>query len=391
MKRICIIGAGASGLSCLSYLVDNSKDVDIDIYEKNNKVGRKILASGNGRCNITNIHVEDQNHYNCSLAKEIVLSNKEYEDYFNNLGLMLGEPDYDGRRYPLSNYSGSVVDVFNSYLYRPNVHLYFNIDVDSIKKHDDGKRFIVNNKIYDYVIVAIGSYADTHDHHISLYSPILDLGHHFTKMYPSIGPIKIKENLKVIEGVRIDGDVTLDLKTNKFTKKGEILFKKDELSGICVSELSTIIARLKLNEVDVSNAILSVDLLPNIKEHDLVNMIEERMKKMKKDYLLGIFQSKLAAYLVNRASSNEAIKIAHLIKNLTFRYDDKTQLFQENYHVVVGGVDYNEINNNCESKIHNNLYFGGEILNIDGDCGGYNLHFAFSSGVRIAQDILKKI
>jgi len=360
--RVAIIGGGSVGLACASTLSKN-KDIEIDIYERSSKLGRKILASGNGRCNISNINVFNKESYNNELAYKIILSNEEYERWFLERKLSFSSPDEDGRIYPYSYHSSSVLKCLLDSL-SSNTHVIYDTEVKKIEKKND--KYEINKKIYDYVVIGIGSSANEKK---NVYLPLISsLSHSYTSFNPSIHYLCVKEDLKEIENVRAKVAISLFVNNNKYTRRGEILFKDKYISGICVFELSTILSRLKQNNINIDNAYFEIDFI------DGINDIKD---------IESYFHPSLSSYLLKHIKDKEDIK--------HFRLSFIDQ-FNDNYYaqVMCGGVNINEINDNLESKYNKNLYFGGEILDIDGICGGYNLHFAISSGIRIGLDILRK-
>jgi len=365
MINIAIIGGGASGLTAASILSTNS-NLSIDLYEKSSNVGKKILASGNGRCNISNLNCLDMSKYNNSLPSKVNLSHDEFVRFFKEKNLALTCGDEDGRIYPYSYAAISVMQTFYNSL-NDNVHILVNSEVSNVKPFRG--KYVINEKLYDYVIVATGSSASLNKK--NSYNYLLNLNHTFTDIYPSIHYLYVKDKLGLIENVRAKVSVKLVVNNQEYVRNGEILFKKDHLSGICIFELSTILARLKKDSVDVRDARIIVDFLPDIKEDEIISID-------------AYFHPALVCYL------DKHTKNITDLKHFEFTYDDK-EVSIKDAQVMCGGIKINEVNDNLESIFNKNLFIGGEVLDVDGDCGGYNLHFAISSGYRIAHAILDKI
>ncbi len=162
----------------------------------------------------------------------------------------------------------------------------------------------------------------------------------------------------------------MHVNNKKYVKEGEILFKDKYISGICVFELSVILARLKVQGIDVSKTYFEIDFLKDIDDQNILD-------------IQSYFHPQLANYL------NKNIKDKKELKHFRLNYLDK-EVSDFDAQVMVGGVKVEELTDSLESKLHKNLYIGGEIIDIDGNCGGYNLHFAVSCGSKIAKDILNK-
>lgn len=376
--KIAIIGAGASGLVAG---LCASKNNDVTIYCADEKIGKKILVTGNGRCNLTNTQGFDT-AYNQDVSKFFEkISNLDIIKFFNNLGLEI-YVDEEGRVYPLSNSAQSVVEVLTNALAKDNVNIKFE-KVEDIKI-DNRFNVITNlsNEEYDKVIIATGSENVLLDKMKIKYKPFS----------PSLVALKTKENTKELSGLRLTNvKVTLDVDNKKYTEFGEVLFKDKGLSGICIFNISAYLAR-KNN----FNAKIYIDLLPKFTYENVVIMLTNRLKlnfKNISEFMTGLFNKKINKYLlknlnldeqknIKELNSNIIEKIAKIIKNLPFNVVG----YYENYQVKSGGVRLCDLTENCEYKEIKNLYFIGEIVDVDGLCGGYNLSWAFVSAMLAGED-----
>lgn len=376
--KIAIIGAGASGLVAG---LCASKNNDVTIYCADEKIGKKILVTGNGKCNLTNIKGFDT-AYNQDVSKFFEkISNLDIIKFFNNLGLEI-YVDEEGRVYPLSNSAQSVVEVLTNALAKDNVNIKFE-KVEDIKI-DNRFNVITNlsNEEYDKVIIATGSENVLLDKMKIKYKPFS----------PSLVALKTKENTKELSGLRLTNvKVTLNVDNKKYTEFGEVLFKDKGLSGICIFNISAYLAR-KNN----FNAKIYIDLLPKFTYENVVIMLTNRLKlnfKNISEFMTGLFNKKINKYLlknfnldeqknIKELNSNIIEKIAKIIKNLPFNVVG----YYENNQVKSGGVRLCDLTENCEYKDIKNLYFIGEVVDVDGLCGGYNLSWAFVSAMLAGED-----
>ena len=372
--KLAIIGGGASGLMLASILRKNNVDIDIVILEKLEHVGKKILLSGNGKCNLSNANINA-----CCYNNEFgfkVASSFDVKSYFNELGLLTYQ-DAEGRIYPISNVANSVLDVLRNSL--ENVEIKTNYNVTRISKKD-GKFTIFNDKFdvleADYVVVATGG--KTYYKENNSYMICSMLSHRITPLRPTLSSLKIKENLASIENLR--AKVKAKLLCNEeviYEDSGEVLFKKDALSGIVIFQLSSQVAKDTYKKY-----VIELDLIPSMDEDSLVDYLS------KYPNMTGLFAKMINQYVLKVSPSNNVKDIAHTIKHLRFNVLENLEF--KNAQVTAGGINISEVKDTMESKYHSNLYFLGEVLDVDGICGGYNLHFAFASAYVAALDIINK-
>ncbi|MDC0932404.1 aminoacetone oxidase family FAD-binding enzyme [Arcobacteraceae bacterium] len=390
-KKIAIIGAGASGL--LSSILLSEQGFDVTIFEKNNKVGKKLLATGNGRCNVTNKNISLKNFYsnsNISLIKNNIsdFSYNDCKELFNRLGVEFKVVP-SGRAYPLSLTSSSIVDILEYEALKHGVKIELNSEIIDLKYNNE--RFTLNKNIhFDKLVVATGSIA----------MPKLgssESGYQFAKQFKHsiIKPVaslvqlvSSNKHLDVVAGVKIEAVID---KT-----RGDFLFTKYGVSGSLILDISRKVSKDLQTQKTVR---LSVDTMPDFSMETLTNMLSKRLEYLKDKelhlWLDGIMNKKLAKYIILNSnipshikyakflSQQDILKIVKTIKNLQFTITD-TKGF-ETCEVCAGGIELSEINlETMESKHQKNLYFIGEVIDIDGDCGGYNLHWAWSSSNTLA-------
>lgn len=338
--NIAIIGCGASAL----YFAATNKTDSITIFERNKKIASKLLASGNGKCNLLNINATPNDYNNKKFMEELFLrvSPKDIYDTFTNLGLSI-KTDEEGRCYPISESSQTVLNILEK-----NMHSKIILEhtVKSINKIGDKYKIDSYDLLFDKVILATGSSASIiKDKSRLCYDYLKDIK--LTRLRPSLTGF-ITESLDKISGVRVKALVKLLDGNNLIHEEaGEVIFKNDGISGIVVMNMSSY-----YNRYNLKNPILELDLLPGYNPKDLE----------------GALNPKLYSYV-----KSEGINPHKMILNIKDTYSF------ENAQVVSGGVDINEINNDFSLKKDKNIFLMGEMLDIDGVCGGYNLLFAFAS------------
>lgn len=358
--KVAIIGAGACGLVLAKILENNN--IEYTLFEKS-LIGRKILASGNGKANIGNTNINKE-CYNNEFGYLLVKNNYEkLMEFYKSINLYL-KVDEEGRIYPLSEASLSVLDCIN--VNRKN--LLENFTVDKISK--------INNKYYindvrgpfDYVVCASGSIAsfikkkqENHNNYLN------DLNLEINNITPSLVGFKCDVNFKKIAGVRIKCVASLYQNNNKiYSEKGEVILKNDGISGICILNLSAYYARLK----EKNNCYISLDIIPGIN----VNISDKKQ-------LIGLVHPKLVDYFMDKNIFIINQMLHDFRLNIISPYDF------EFAQVVSGGIDLSYISEDLSLKKDNHIFIGGEMLDIDGICGGYNLMFAFICGLVIGEKL----
>jgi predicted Rossmann fold flavoprotein len=399
LSQVAIIGAGASGLLAASYL--SRKKIPVTIFEKNSKIGRKLLATGNGKCNITNSSISIDNYHSSSSLQEFQYCLKDFdftkcEHFFSSLGIPFTYNEKN-RAYPLSLSAQSVTNAFGFELEQNGATIHLEHTVDSITYDHDSKLFCINKKEYfKYVIVATGSGAMKRlGSSFSGYTFAKHFGHDIIEPFPSLVQLECSNsNLEMIKGLKVTAKVN--------NKVGDILFTKYGLSGSAILDISRDIASQLQFEKKVN---ITLDLLPQYSKEKLFQILKKRQEQLSKRdiffWLDGLLHKKLSHYIMlhqkldskisyaDQLSVKQLRSIAFSLKALSFSVTD-THGF-EHCEVCAGGVNITEINpKTMESQKQTNLYFTGEVLDIDGDCGGYNLHFAWASGYIAAKDIIKK-
>lgn len=403
--KIAIIGAGASGLVCgiatAQNAVKNNLKVNITIFESKDKIGRKILATGNGRCNLMNLnegscYFDKSGFSGYALERYTVRSNL---DFFAGLGLYT-RSDEEGRIYPLSNQASSVLDALRFACSRLGVNIICDSSVEKIKATTKG--FVLNGKgFFDAVVLACGGRAGVKN--FNGYELLNQLGHSVTDIKPSLTKLEVKDKkfTKQLKGIRQKGSFSV-FEADRFLakEKGEILFTDYGLSGIAIMQLSAYAVRAK----KITDIKIKADFVPELSYADLFNAIKvfvvANPQEKNENLLSGFVAKKLGEAILktlgislsgafSSLTDKEIEAITSALKKYCFEINAARGF--EDAQVTAGGADCRSFNSRTtESKIIENLYCIGELLDVDGLCGGYNLHWAWSSGRLCAESIINK-
>ena len=395
-----IIGAGAAGL-CAAILSARA-DQQVTLLEQNSKIGKKILVSGNGKCNIDNRYINTNRFHSQNLSFiEDVLTDHHFEaveKFFTSIGLELVEGK-EGKMFPMSLQASSVVELLEYEAKRAGVQILCDSADTSIAK--DANTFTLETaqgtKTCEKLLLASGSPAAPHlGGSNSGYTFATKMGHTLIPRHPSLVQLCSEEEwVKACAGVKVAGLAQLYANGEYITeKKGDLLFTNYGISGLAILDLSREVST-RLANFDYCE--LNLDLMPELSKEKLTNLllshIGEGSEKPLNLWLQGVIHKKLIPTIIKQSkckareegnlNRKEINKLVHAIKNLKLSIND-TKGFQ-GAEVATGGIDTTEINpQTMESKLVPNLFFAGEILDVDGDRGGFNFHFAWVTGMRAA-------
>lgn len=391
MKRVVVVGAGASGLIASIFA---SKNNEVIVLERNSTPLKKLLLTGNGKCNYFNENqdIKNYNSTNIDLVKEIINENNinNILEFFDNIGII--PKIKNGYYYPYSNLSNSIKEALLKEALLNNVKIKTDYLVKNIVKKDN--KFIINNEIEcDYVILSTGSKAcpKTGSDGIG-YELLKNFNHNIIKPLPALTQvIGNKSYFKDWAGIRIDAKVSL-YENDKFIKEelGELQLTKTGLSGICIFNLSGKIKRGLDKKYKEDIYINFLPFVCNVEE-----FLKDRNNKVKNrtiiELLEGLINYKLVKVLLKESNIDEnkyynelnSIEKENLFNNLVnFKVNIMDTNDFDNAQVCSGGLSLEEINiNTMESKLVSGLFVIGELLDIDGICGGYNLTIAWISGM----------
>ncbi|WP_286906065.1 NAD(P)/FAD-dependent oxidoreductase [Clostridium sp. UBA1652] len=404
--NILVVGGGASGLMSAILLKDFG--LDVAIVEGTDRVGKKILTTGNGRCNISNNNIDypfsgyysdTENFFIEALNK---FSVEDTLNFFSFLGLPIVELE-KGKLYPQSLQASSVVDIFRLALEDRKIPVYNSCKIKSIHKR---KKFILSTDNADLsefscdklILSCGGKSAEKTGSDGSGYKLAKELGHSIIKPLPAIVQLKLNyPSLKALSGIKFDALASILVDDIVIRSDfGEVLFTDYGISGPPILQLSHIASKSLENDKKVS---VVVDLFPNKSKEDIENFIYGHFSMFSHrkviDSLIGVLNKKLIPIFLKEAKINDLHKpvcdltwseksnIISLMKKWQFSCVGTNGF--NNAQVTSGGINTSEVNSSTlESKIIDNLYFTGEILDVHGDCGGFNLQWAWSSAYTVA-------
>ena len=396
--KVAIIGGGASGLICALKLSDAGLK-NIKIFERNDRLGKKLSSTGNGQGNITNLNMGIEHYCSSGLQKaKIVLEEfdeKSLISYFTELGGCFVSDDR-GRVYPSSYQAASVTDLLRFAVQDKNICFCCNEYIKDVSISKDQFRICSEKSEYffDYVVVCTGGQASKHfGTDGNGYEIAKKFGHSITRLRPTLVQLRAeKQKIKGLKGVKCNCKVKLQSQANRLFC-GDLLFTDYGVSGDVVFKLSTY---AKENDVAI------IDFLPQILQNDLQNILICKMNKYPEmaaeNYLRCIINSALARLILNIMKINPAAPcktitdVQGLVRNIKeFRLGLEGGLGFDTAQVTQGGILMSEVDEYLMSNFRKNLFFAGEILDVDGECGGYNLQWAFSSGARCAQGIIRQV
>ena len=393
--EIAVIGGGASGLMAAVTAKKSGKEVII--LERKDRILKKVLITGNGRCNITNVNANISNYFgkNISSVENILnrFTPQDTMDFFNELGIVCNEENR-GKVYPLSGQASSVVDALRFEAERLGIKIETEFYVRKIEK--DGFKFRIysedRKKIEaGRVILAAGgqSYPELGSNG-SGFELAKELGHSVTKLSPSIVQLKTeKHQVKGLQGIKTDVAVTAYGDNKKIcTYDGELLFTDYGISGNVVFNISFVMPLYK-------NVEFEIDFMEKFDYNELYEMLKERKRILShltmENYFNGMINKKLGQFLskvsgieklskpVKDLNDSDIRKLCTVLKKYRVKILETTGF--KNAQVTAGGVSLDEVNaETLESKIVKGLYFSGEVLDVYGECGGFNLQWAWASG-----------
>jgi len=407
IKNIAIIGAGASGL--MAAIAAARTGAKVHLYEQNNKPAKKILASGNGRCNISNTQVSASDYAGLNTSfSSFCLENFNFtqlQKFCKEIGLFLNILD-DGRAYPLSNEAKSVALAFENAAKNFGVEIFNEHHISSLSKKDNTfylHTSLNTSQAYDKVLISTGSQAAPQLGGCeSGYDLALSLGHSINPSYPSLVQLHINSNIhEKMSGAKQEAEVNLYINSKKEQSvKGDILFTKYGISGFAILDISQLASEALMNYQAVD---IGVDLLPKMDRQALSSQLLSTCKTLPnysiENILSGLLPSKISRQLLEAAKINNATlakdihtKIAKQIisKIKDWRFEISQTHGFKHAEVSGGGINTDEVNDkSMESKLCEGLYFAGEVLDIVGRRGGFNFAFAFASGYTAAQSMTK--
>ncbi len=392
---LAIVGGGASGMMA-ALAASRNPSCEVHIFERQNRVGRKLLATGNGRCNLSNCYAAPGRYYGAD--PDFVIPAFDHLDFqktmafFESLGLSAVQ-EASGRVYPWSDQAGSVVDVLRFALEKENIILHTGWEVAKVKRSEGGFRLESREGSFfcHRLVVACGGLAGTAlGGSMSGYQILRSLGHKCSRLRPALVQLKSGyPRCASLKGVRAVCGVELRLNGRSLLQnQGEVQFTQYGLSGPAIFEIS----RHACAEPGTWECAL--DVLPGKTQEEIFQHLLTRQKNCPNleaaELLTGTVHNRLGRVLVQEAelplnapmqtvSPQELKKLAQLCKNYVFSLTEPMGM--DSAQVTAGGILTGDFDpNRLESRLCPGLFACGEVLDIDGDCGGFNLQWAWSSG-----------
>lgn len=402
-----VVGGGASGL--VAAILIAREDISVTLLEQNSKVGKKILVSGNGKCNIGNQNIVPSRYHsqNPHFIKEALMGygSEEIKDIFESMGLPLIEGE-GGRLFPMGLQASTVVEVLVYEAKRAGVEITCDCSVEAIDRAEYGftLQTTQGERSCNRLLLASGSPAAPQlGGCFGGLKMVASLGHRLIPSHPSLVQLCSDEEwVKKASGVKIEAVVKLYANSDYITqKRGDILFANYGISGLAILDISHEVS-WRLSEFAYCQ--LSLDITPRQSREQLINLLVHQIdpdsSKPLTLWLQGITNKRLVPIIIEQSkcraktekelNRKEIGKLVYVLKNLKLPIS-ATRGF-EGAEVAMGGVDTREINSQTmESKMIKNIYIAGEMLDVDGDRGGFNFHFAWTSGIRAAKAIITEI
>ena len=395
-RNVIIVGGGASGM--MAAISAARLGANVIIIEQKERIGKKILSTGNGRCNLTNedMHTDCFRGDDTAIVTEVLKSfgYSETIQFFEQLGVILKQRQ--GYVYPFSDQASTILDVLRMELDRLNVQICLEQHVMSAKKTSQGFRIITDKGTYygDSLILATGGKAaSVLGSDGSGYALAKQFGHHISPVVPALVQLKGKGNyFKQIAGVRTHAKVSLFEDENLISDDtGELQLTNYGISGIPVFQISRYAAKGLYEKKKIT---VEIDFIPTMSEDELHTYLQERINtqgnKKAEDFFVGMFHKKLITMFLKEANipfsqtvnllpEVKVKRILELFKHFSVVIEGTNDF--EQAQVCAGGVRTSEIHpKTLESLLQPDLYIVGELLDVDGMCGGYNLQWAWSTG-----------
>lgn len=377
MKRIAVVGGGPGGLTACYKIKEEHPDYQVVLFEKDEMIGKRIKVSGNGRCNLLNININQNDYYNGEKINYILSYFNKYQNkFFSELNLHLYH-DEEGRMYPITNSSKTVINAFINALNRKGVVIKLNEKFISLNKNNDKYLLITScdKYIFDKVIFATGgaSYLYKKEDYENIIKS-LPYKINYEELSGVLCPIKVKEKInKACVGKRSKAKIYLYLNNDLiYEESGEILFKKDGISGIVIFNISRYIDYKKANLYSIK-----INFIDGINKNQIDNELSLYSKK-----------EVISSYVVDEIADLILSYYNNVYKGLSSFILHVDSLYSLNESQVTrGGILIEELNNDLSLKKDENIYFLGEMIDVDGKCGGYNIYFALASGYFVGSKI----
>lgn len=398
-KKIAVIGAGASGMTAAIQAA--RMGAQVSVYERNDRVGRKILSTGNGKCNFSNEKMSADFYRGSGvILVDPVFQTfgvRETKAFFAGLGMRT--KDRDGYLYPASGQASTVLDVLRYELERLAVNIHTDREVADLKSVSDEIGIIVETKDgrqerYDSVVVACGGQAAPKTGSDGQgYALARKLGHHIVPIVPALTALRCREDFyRRVAGVRCDVSLTLYIDGQPVrSDMGELQWTDYGISGIPVFQISRDAAYGLSEHRTVT---VKINMMPDFTEDNAYVLFwkqrwERQGGQAMEQFVTGLVNKKIGLLFLKLAGIRENERASEVPRACREKLEKLYRSFTvsvcgtnsfDQAQVCAGGVDCHEVTDSLESRIVSGVFFAGEILDIDGICGGYNLQWAWSSG-----------
>ncbi len=395
--NVGIIGGGAAGM--MAAITAAKEGAKVTILERNDRVGKKILVTGNGKCNLGNYDLRKEMYYGANrewIWDKLQRFNTENTvKFFEELGLMV--KDKNGYLYPACEQAAVVLDVLRIALERLHVEIVYDCKINHIERNDINGKISVSDGskqyVFDKVIVACGSKAAPKTGSDgSGYKLAKQMGHEIVPTVPALVQMKcVEDYFKAVAGVRTDALLKVWNKEKCVAQeRGELQLTEYGISGIPVFQLSRVMNYVLREQQEVS---VSIHLLPDFSEDDYQQFCHNRMTHMLditvEEFFTGMLHKKIMMLftkqcglkpnmLVKEAGKEKLMQVFALCREWKVTVNGSNPY--DNAQVCAGGVDIRELSDDLESLKMPGVYFAGEVIDVDGKCGGYNLQWAWCSG-----------
>lgn len=402
---VIIIGGGASGLAAAVFCARFSNKT-ILVLERSPRVGKKLLATGNGTCNISNRHSKPSHYHGEEATNFTAFALAQFPpsacvEFFDSLGVLCTEEE-NGRTYPLCRQAAAVLDCLRLELQRHGVTEQCDTTVKALTPHNQGWK--VSTTMGEYVGKQIilctgGAAAPSLGGSAESYALATALGHQKTPLFPSVVQVKTEtEWVRAVKGLRTDATVTFALDGAPLcSHTGELLFTEYGISGPAVMQISRVVGDWERRKKGKMTAV--IDLLPTLSAQQLKAVIISRGNRLGEDFFTGVLHKRIGQTVCRAAGFSLSQDMSHLTAEQQERLVNTVKGFTISVtgtqgfggaQVTAGGITTAQIDpHTMESRLKKGVYLVGELLDIDGDCGGYNLHWAWASAYVAAKAVCK--
>ena len=395
--KVAVVGAGASGM--MAAIAAAGQGAKVTLFEKNDRVGKKILATGNGKCNLSNLDC-GADHYYCSDKEKLqrmldTFSPWDTVSFFESMGLMV--KNKGGGLYPYSEQASAVLDILRMELEEKKVTVVTESEIEFAEYRKEKSAFGLRDKngnmdFFHKLIIAGGSPASLPKSSKSVYDLAKHFGHHVRELMPGLVQLRSDEKFcRSLAGVRCNAKVSLLAgKDVLASEEGEVQFTDYGVSGIPVFQFSRLAAYALKKKESVS---VAIDFFPDQDREAFLFFLKLRYEAHKdrtlEEFLTGTLHKKVNMALIRRNDYKPGTRVSDMGLEKILRLMSQCKAFTlhingvnpiENAQVCAGGVDFGEISDRMESMLLPGLYFAGEMVDVDGCCGGYNLQWAWTSG-----------